>query len=368
MNVKKFGFIFVELLVAIAIIIHKTVTLFSFRETHKKKTLRFGFTLVELLVVIAIIGVLIAILLPAVQAAREAARRMSCSNKLKQIVISVHNYHDTCQTFPAEGWSSEHQSSTIRRRTGVFCRLLPFIEQSALYDQVQWGVDSNSGNNIAVGNTRLDGLLCPSSMAVHVTAITGSAVALIPEEANPNWYTTHYYANAGAVRASAPSDLPYTYMDGGGTTYGNRGISGISYVDSQVTFSSATDGSSNSFAFHEMSWQEGGTPTSKNQDGYVGWHRGLFCKSYNSSTPPSSTYGDYGYSSSKSLYTISAAYLVNGKGQWGFRNSTPVGSEHPGGTHFAILDGGVKFVQQTTPASILEAYAVINDGLSVPGL
>ncbi|MDR2705249.1 MAG: DUF1559 domain-containing protein [Planctomycetaceae bacterium] len=340
-----------------------------FSGNFRSKSHRNGFTLVELLVVIAIIGVLIALLLPAVQAAREAARRMSCSNKLKQLGIALHNYHDICQTFPPEGWSSDHQSSTTRRRAGVFCRLLPFMEQSALYEQVEWYVDSNSGKNVAVGNTRMNGLLCPSSMAIHVTAnnASGAGVALTPENNCPDWYTTHYYANAGAVRASSPPDLPFTYMTAGGNSYGNRGWTGISYVDSRVTFASVTDGSSNSIAFHELSWQEGGSPTKKTYGGYCGWHRGLWCMNYDAASPPSSTRGDYGYASSKSLYPTSAAYLINAKGFWNFRNSAPVGSEHPGGTHFALIDGSVRFVQQTQPVAILEAYAVINDGLSVSG-
>ncbi|MDR1269527.1 MAG: DUF1559 domain-containing protein, partial [Planctomycetaceae bacterium] len=149
--------------------------------------------------------------------------------------------------------------------------------------------------------------------------------------------------------------------------YGYRGWSGISFVDSSVTFASVTDGSSNSIAFHEMSWQEGGSPTKKTYGGYCGWHRGIWCMNYNAATPPSSTFGDYGYSSSKSLFPTSATYLINAKGFWNFRNSAPVGSEHPGGTNFALVDGAVRFVQQTQPVSILEAYAVINDGLSVSG-
>src|SRR5687768_1756231 len=92
---------------------------------------RAGFTLVELLVVIAIIGVLVALLLPAVQAAREAARRMSCGNNLKQLALGVHNYHDTCNVFPYEmyrnpGWG-----------WGAF--LLPYIEQQNLHQALNPG-------------------------------------------------------------------------------------------------------------------------------------------------------------------------------------------------------------------------------------
>ncbi|MDR0337976.1 MAG: DUF1559 domain-containing protein [Planctomycetaceae bacterium] len=89
-----------------------------------------GFTLVELLVVIAIIGVLIALLLPAVQAAREAARRMQCANQVKQLSISLHNYHDVHQSFPAGGALFLGSSS----RYSAFFALLPFVEQQPVYD------------------------------------------------------------------------------------------------------------------------------------------------------------------------------------------------------------------------------------------
>ncbi|EAQ78053.1 DUF1559 family PulG-like putative transporter, partial [Blastopirellula marina] len=103
-----------------------------------------GFTLVELLVVIAIIGVLIALLLPAVQQAREAARRMSCSNNLKQLGLALHNYHDTHLVFPygrsaaAEGSGLGGTSpQTYRSQTGLTA-LLPFIEKQALYNTIDF--------------------------------------------------------------------------------------------------------------------------------------------------------------------------------------------------------------------------------------
>ncbi|MDR0338441.1 MAG: DUF1559 domain-containing protein, partial [Planctomycetaceae bacterium] len=99
------------------------------------ENLKIGFTLVELLVVIAIIGVLIALLLPAVQAAREAARRMQCSNHLKQLGIAVHNFHDSRSALPPLSIIGVNNSnSEYRRSASVWVHLFPFVEQQALYD------------------------------------------------------------------------------------------------------------------------------------------------------------------------------------------------------------------------------------------
>src|SRR5688500_7181937 len=136
-------------------------------EIQNPKLWRSGFTLVELLVVIAIIGLLVALLLPAVQAAREAARRMQCSNNLKQIALGLHNYHDTFLTFPTgnivslgsplggDGWTWH-------------ARILPFLEQKNLYERVEKVVGTNVGGTtsteqlLAGRDTKLKFFQCPS--------------------------------------------------------------------------------------------------------------------------------------------------------------------------------------------------------------
>lgn len=135
---------------------------------------RRGFTLVELLVVIAIIGILVALLLPAVQAAREAARRMSCSNNLKQFGIGMHNFHDTYKVLPAGAvrrptvtvpWTDPQRRFSIPLTVnhGWVIFLLPFMEQAALYDQYRLNLDWKDAGNKTVRETQLQVGQCPSA-------------------------------------------------------------------------------------------------------------------------------------------------------------------------------------------------------------
>jgi len=117
------------------------------------RTKRRGFTLVELLVVIAIIGVLIALLLPAIQAAREAGRRISCVNNLKQIGLAFHNVHDGRGTFPTAGWIHPNKTATILTTTGPECwsflvHLLPYLSYQTLYNSLPIKSGSNTPENI----------------------------------------------------------------------------------------------------------------------------------------------------------------------------------------------------------------------------
>lgn len=140
---------------------------------HRK---RFGFTLVELLVVIAIIGVMVGLLLPAVQAAREAARRMSCSNNLKQLGIAFHNYHDTNKKMPPGASHLIHSGGQVAAHNwhgySPLTTILPYIEQQAIFENFAFNERHYSGTvvppaNIAPvnnGNRRINSFVCPSDI------------------------------------------------------------------------------------------------------------------------------------------------------------------------------------------------------------
>ncbi len=119
-------------------------------------TVRRAFTLIELLVVISIIGVLVALLLPAVQSAREAARRAQCTNNLKQIGLALHNYHEANRTFPAGGWT------VARMNMGWCAAILPGVEQTPLYNSLNFQVAYNVAANSSAASTVLNTFLCPS--------------------------------------------------------------------------------------------------------------------------------------------------------------------------------------------------------------
>ncbi|MCB1129315.1 MAG: DUF1559 domain-containing protein, partial [Verrucomicrobiae bacterium] len=122
---------------------------------------RRGFTLIELLVVIAIIAILIALLLPAVQQAREAARRTECKNKLKQLGLALHNYHDTFRAFPA----AFYRGTTTSPGWGWGTMILPYIDQAPLYNQWVMTVSYDNGQNQTARRTKLAAYKCPSDLA-----------------------------------------------------------------------------------------------------------------------------------------------------------------------------------------------------------
>lgn len=206
---------------------------------------RGGFTLVELLVVIAIIGVLIALLLPAVQQAREAARRMQCTNNMKQIALGMHNYHDTLQSFPSGALAmASHQSNAAnnnvwyRGKIGWPALLLPFIEGQNLHERIdtsklawtsergdgyfdEWGEHGNTDNQFAAQNMP-EMFVCPSA------ARRGSDSEF-----------KDYAMNGGNVMSSCCPERATT-------------SNGLGYKNSAVNFKDITDGTSNTFLLLEQ--------------------------------------------------------------------------------------------------------------------
>ncbi|MCL2742507.1 MAG: DUF1559 domain-containing protein [Planctomycetaceae bacterium] len=343
-----------------------------------------AFTLVELLVVIAIIGVLIALLLPAVQAAREAARRMQCSNKFKQIGLAVHNYHDTNQAFPNDGTITIPAPGADLRLVGGYfygltVRLLPFIEQTQLFSQFPPCYDTNP-NNLAKGTdtTFTDGYaisvnekpvwyLCPSlSRDRELKSVGGNANAdgtSLRKEGTASW-GIHYYGIAGAVgqRPDAAGNYEPLFATPNATD-GLVGKNGFFYPGSVTSFSTITDGTSNTLCYGEVAWE--GT------NHYRAWYRGAFWRSAATgfSMMSAKSVGLYVPKSGSPYYDAAKPNTIN-SGQKnildarynGWSNIGVWGSNHSGGSTFLLGDGSVRFLSETIDGKILLSAGSANEG------
>jgi prepilin-type N-terminal cleavage/methylation domain-containing protein/prepilin-type processing-associated H-X9-DG protein len=309
---------------------------------------RAGFTLIELLVVIAIIAVLIALLLPAVQAAREAARRAQCTNNLKQIGLSVHNYISANDVFP---WGCYRQHNPTNATGypytsgGSFVPLLAFCEQQQVYNAANMNYNIFSAGNTTITATSLNYLHCPSDAAIENKILNPGGSGNL-DGGNMTMCYSSYGGNAGTwfqlPRYSWPaSEFQAGIMNQNGVIvyigYDNPLIvTGTVYTGLSrpcVRLAAVTDGTSNTMMYSERAH---GMLNQADQQCWNWWCSGnfgdtSFCTMYPinpfNKDPNNGTIGNVGGGSDT---FVSAA-----------------SSFHPGGANFLFCDGSVKFLKET---------------------
>ena len=260
---------------------------------------RSAFTLVELLVVIAIIGILIALLLPAVQMAREAARRMQCTNNLKQCSLALHNYHDTYRSF-CPGWMININAHSVPNGWGWAVFLLPYVEQKPLQDKLDPGTlqlydVANDASLRPLLRTVIGEFLCPTCNGEEDS---GRTIACAPS----------------GERATAKSNYICCrgFFSRDGVNSGNN-MNGAMYGHSKVKFRDIQDGTSNTFAFGERSERRNS----------ANW-----C-------------GPGGLGNASNVAADVRRKLNHPS------NNACFDSLHPGGANFGFCDGSVHFISET---------------------
>lgn len=321
---------------------------------------RLGFTLVELLVVIAIIGILVALLLPAIQAAREAARRTQCVNNLKQLGLALHNYHDSHQTFPFGRGGTGHPdgaastgdlNSNVNRSSG-FVPLLPYVDQTALYEQIK--------SPLTIGNVTYPAFGPRSNQTAYLPyreEISAYRCPSADQKHDSNLGTTNYAFSWGdnstqvsgsetvSVRVAVRNNL--------------RGLFGFQRCR---RFADIKDGSSNTIAMAEINTTDdpdqilGSTAMSRGTQVYtspitcfaeVNGSTGRYTAGANKAWP--------GFAWAKGVTSVtgfntilppnspSCAQSANNHSNGVFSAT----SRHPGGVNTVLADGAVRFISES---------------------
>lgn len=307
---------------------------------------RSGFTLVELLVVIAIIGILIALLLPAVQAAREAARRSQCTNNLKQLALAVHNYADAFKCFPSgfvSNLPAPGQTELSFWTWGAF--VLPYVEQASLSDTLQVGNRTLAQNlattaGLAALQTPLAAFVCPSDVGPALNDF-GAKYAAATVYPNTSTQFTSYekrVTSDGTNRIEiAKSNYVGVASIGDSTTPPSGDFAaygapvGVFFWNSSIQFRDITDGTSNTAMLGERCYKLGNL--------LMGAGNALGC------SPLATAY------SSRNRAMLSGLGIP----YWGMNQTVTAwehqnrafSSVHPGGAQFALCDGSVRFISDT---------------------
>jgi prepilin-type N-terminal cleavage/methylation domain-containing protein len=306
------------------------------------KTSEKGFTLVELLVVIAIIGVLVALLLPAIQAAREAARRSQCTNNLKQIGLAMQNYLAAQKTYPCGSQADDEAARKKVHQWTIY--LMPYLEQSSLYDRYDFAVGDRGPNFAAINGplfqTPIGAFLCPSDTATFVK--------------DWGWSHSNY---VGCFNADGSWVDPGNYPGDTATSIAfynpavNSMKQGIFNFNLKRSPKDITDGTSNTYAFSEV------IAGAENELDFRGTWSVDHGVAYTHRLGPNSTQPDndaYACPVVKRPEAPCVKAPTFGTAYWAAR------SLHQGGVNGSRIDGSVQFITDDTDSNVWVALGSIN--------
>lgn len=339
---------------------------------------RTAFTLVELLVVIAIIGVLVALLLPAVQAAREAARRTQCINNLRNVALAMHGYHDANKEFPAAIQVHESTEGRYLNPTAQITEvangralmanwailILPYLEQQAVYNSFVFEEPSNPAQPVFIGDDRnllgrsaqLAFMKCPSDSSISDVCSLGSVIAPIGD----NWGRGNYAVNGFQM-------YPTVYRDPGGTNpqlgvgWANELVRGVSGINASQRIGQITDGTTNTIMLGEI--RRGLVDI----DSRGTWAMGLcgssvLCRhAFNFISSPNSCFpGDDDIVAGREVLMAVGSAEIEAECMSPCRGcrlsaQSVVRSTHPGGVHVAMADSSTRFISDFIDTGVIGA-------------
>ncbi|WP_425615142.1 DUF1559 domain-containing protein [Anatilimnocola sp. NA78] len=368
---------------------------------------RRGFTLVELLVVIAIIGVLVALLLPAVQAAREAARRMQCGNNVKQLALGLQNYHDTYLTLP---YGARVRTIPTAYNAGSMgsswlVATLPFCEQQPLFTKIQAADVAGSDYRTGVGNTnpvtgtlgaasnaKIKYMLCPSSPLPETQTIGTSCIIVVPSYVGIMGGTNDTQTTGQTVTDTRYASGPVGSATS--TTPQPTGVAGNGMlpINESLSMAACTDGTANTIIVGEVAdWYYTDAAARLNPAMSMGggWLAGTSLGAgANQQAPPQSvpTLSTIAADSVYNLVSVSHPVGINnrqgtadtapapggngvgavGTGGTSLGLNNPLLAAHPAGAMVGFMDGHVQLLTKSTPTYVLKRLSIRDDGGVIP--
>jgi prepilin-type N-terminal cleavage/methylation domain-containing protein/prepilin-type processing-associated H-X9-DG protein len=339
-----------------------------------------GFTLVELLVVIAIIGILVALLLPAVQAAREAGRRTHCINNIKQIGLALHNYHDVHKKLPygkGPSYGATVPGAPVYARWSTHALILPYMEQGNTFSAINFafppetpGMQGANAFMPAYQNpNRENAAICRSAIVTFLCPSDGNGV-------DDTWPGQNNYAGNQQTWLCDRGDTP-------DPSFAPTEVSqGVFYYLSKLNFSAVTDGLSNT-AFFSEKLRGAGTPNPRsdlfqitNQTSLAATYSTCMSLNPATATPLTSKWGwswvmgencctGYNHVSTPNTYSCAGIGFPSPPGMTAMSMQVSPNSNHPGGVNLMMGDGSVRFAANAVDINTWRALGTRNGGEAI---